>query len=114
MALWRNYHSIIGELRQVSSVEKRVNEARRMGFSRIIVPKQSNNRKKLKHKRYGGGNTKASTGVVKYTGIDCIEAENVMIAIEHGLVSRIPKYKKKQYNDKSKTIIDDDEHDDWA
>lgn len=108
----------LGELRQVSSVEKRVNEARRMGFSRIIIPKQSDNRRG-KRKRFGSSPKQSS----KFIGIDCIEAEDLMNAIEHGLVSKIPKTRSKKKEKKSNEkdaleilrndlLIDDDDDDD--
>ena len=101
----------IGELRQVSSIEKRVNEARRMGFSRIIIPKQNDNRKKMKSKQFS--NTKSQ---LKFSGIDCIEVEDLMSAIEIGLVTKIPKRRKKttvgRDTDKDQLPIFDDEDND--
>lgn len=108
-------------MRQVASVEKRVNEARRMGFSRVIIPKRNDSKRvKQKQRRFG---ISGSTETVNFTGIDCIEAEDLMNAIEMGLVSKIPKkrYNKAQnkqvLSDSSQFtsdpwIIDDDEEDD--
>jgi len=107
---------LLGELRQVASLEKRVNEARRMGFSSVIVPKQKVEQKS-KQKGYNRG-IQSST-----RGIDCIEANGLLDAIEKGLTSKIPKRKnrKSSYKKSDKTsqsdddldelIIDDDEED---
>jgi hypothetical protein len=115
--------TIIGELRQVSSIEKRINEARRMGFSRVIIPRQSDKRMS-KQKRFRG-----SSRSINVKGIDCMEANNLMEAIQNGLVSKIPKKRSKKKGQMSKEetnsydflknddtkdnlIIDDDEDDD--
>jgi len=37
---------LLGELRPVHSLEKRISEARRMGFSRIVTPSSSSQKKK--------------------------------------------------------------------
>ncbi len=106
---------LLGELRQVASLEKRVNEARRMGFSSVIIPKQMIERKGYK-------SIQASA-----RGIDCIEASTLLDAIEKGLTSKIPKKKAKKnrfkgsrgsksspplYGDETELIIDDDDDDD--
>jgi len=111
---------LLGELRQVQSLEKRVNEARRMGFSSVVVPKQQ-----VEKKGSGYGKTRSLQSLTR--GIDCIEAKSLMEAIEKGLTSKIPKNKAKgksykksggkqsppMYNDELEDlIIDDDEDDD--
>ena len=88
-----------------------------MGFSRIILPKQSD-KKRGRGKKFT--NTRQS---INFTGIDCIEAEDLKDAIENGLVSRIPKKRPKKKKIKSQgmdsyeiqkndLIIDDDDDDD--
>jgi len=110
---------LLGELRQVSSVEKRINEARRMGFSRVIIPSR-NGGKKAKRNKFGRYSSAQSK--VNFSGIDCIEANNLLDAIENGLVSKIPKKQppRKKYKNSSKHnnsgakddfIIDDDDDD---
>ncbi len=96
-----------GELRQVTSIEKRVNEARRMGFSRIIIPKRNDSSKSKKRYQRTARNEN-----INVTGIDCIEAENLTNAIELGLVSKLPKRKSKKKkvgsNDELPLFDDDD------
>jgi DNA repair protein RadA/Sms len=114
---------LLGELRQVASVEKRVNEARRMGFSSVVVPKQ-NVEKKSQRMGYSGRSRSIQAST---RGIDCIEAASLIDAIEKGLTSKIPKKKTKKkkfkgsgmgkksmplYEDDENLIIDDDEDDD--
>ena len=111
---------LLGELRQVQSLEKRVNEARRMGFSQVIVPKQY-------VQKSGKGSTGRTRSLQSLTrGIDCIEAKGLMDAIQKGLTAQIPKKKAKKksnnksdkqsaplYNDELEDlIIDDDSEDD--
>jgi len=112
---------LLGELRQVQSLEKRVNEARRMGFSSVIVPTQQ------VEKNNGRGHTGRTRSLQSLTrGIDCIEAKGLMDAIQKGLTAKIPKKKaKKASYKKSETpsaplysdeledlVIDDDSEDD--
>lgn len=84
------YTPTSGELRQVTSIEKRVNEARRMGFSRIIIPKRNDSSKSKKRFQ------RAANENINVTGIDCIEAKDLTTAIELGLVAKIPKKKSKK------------------
>ncbi len=115
------------------SIEKRINEARRMGFSAVVIPKQKYFDPKNRNNKKGGTTITAGRSIQSsIRGIDCIEAENLMDAIEKGLVSRIPKRKKKtstpgggyskqrrkKYNAEQMVdheddfIIDDDDEDD--
>ena len=102
-----------GELRPVASIEKRINEARRMGFSAVIVPKQNHSQRAKGKGSWQNANFKKNIP----RGIDVIEAKNLMDAIEKGLVARIPKkkphkkQKSKKYKPKDDFIIDDDEED---
>lgn len=81
---------LLGELRHVSSLEKRVNEARRMGFSRIITPDQG---RRSKGPRIGKVVNHRSSNV---NGIDWIKCEYLIDAISAGLVSRLPLTKGKR------------------
>uniref|UniRef100_A0A7R9VCI5 RecA family profile 1 domain-containing protein n=1 Tax=Pseudictyota dubia TaxID=2749911 RepID=A0A7R9VCI5_9STRA len=106
---------LLGELRQVISLEKRVNEARRMGFSRIITPDGGRRRKgslikKESRRRHNNAN-----------GIEWIKCEGLLDAISAGLVSRLPLTKGNRLKmpkseigsgDVGTLIIDDDDYDD--
>ena len=112
---------LLGELRQATSLEKRINEARRMGFSRVVMPKQRS-RAKGKRKTY----KRSIQSSVR--GIECVEADGLMNALEKGLVSKIPKNRSKKKRNtgrgskkgaplfedglEQELIIDDDEDDD--
>ena len=87
--------TIEGELRQVSSVEKRINEARRMGFSRIIIPNRRKGNKVKRNRFRQYSNTQKKFNLA---GIDCIEANNLMDAIDNGLVSKITKKQRAKKN----------------
>jgi predicted ATP-dependent serine protease len=76
---------LLGELRTVPALEKRLHEARRMGFSRVISPKDyrmNGNRKKT---------AKQATTVSQINGIEWIQCSNLLSAINEGLVHPIPK-----------------------
>lgn len=72
---------LLGELRPVPAVEKRLQEARRMGFSRVITPRA----KGSKHKSGG------STSFSRTNGIDWIQCDRLLDAINEGLVAKLPK-----------------------
>jgi DNA repair protein RadA/Sms len=111
---------LLGELRPVSSTEKRIQEARRMGFSTIIVPKIKSSGKRGKY-------IKSLQSTVR--GIDIIEVDNLRLALEKGLTSKIPKKKPRKErrlrehsasyedlglddDDDDEFIIDDEDSDD--
>jgi len=119
---------LLGELRPVNSLDKRIGEARRMGFSRIVTPMSSSGTKK-------GKSAPAGRKEVSKGGIKQIMCDNVLDAINCGLVDELPtqhtrsgpKLKKPKYsskrtsrrNDEAKSlslesfdIILDDENDD--
>ena len=109
---------LLGELRQPASLEKRVNEARRMGFSAVVIPKQRI--AEIKNKR--GYKSRSKSIQSSTRGIDCIEAQGLKDAIEKGLTEKIPKKKARQknfkkaekgkmslYEDFDDLIIDDDD-----
>jgi hypothetical protein len=77
---------LLGELRPVHSLEKRISEARRMGFSRIVTPSSPTGR--------GGGKRKqgkdAGPREVSAGGITQLMCDNVLDAINCGLVTQLP------------------------
>jgi DNA repair protein RadA/Sms len=64
---------LLGELRTVPSIEKRLQEANRMGFSRVITPLTATNRK--------GPTTMTST----VHGMEWIQCRTLQAAIDQGL-----------------------------
>ena len=88
----QNTYPMLGELRAVSSAEKRINEARRMGFSRIVIPKQNMNYSPQKKAKWGKSYQKSQSAF----GIECVECETLREAINAGLVSPIPKKIKRK------------------
>ena len=112
---------LLGELRPVHSLDKRISEARRMGFSRIVVPAASNQKKKREGKMRPGPR-EASAG-----GIKQLMCDNLMDAINCGLVSKLPAKQTKSGAMLNKTqrsisggrpndafdVIEDDEDDDY-
>lgn len=79
---------LLGELRPVSVMEKRLKEARRMGFSRIVTPR-SRPRKGSKRGSFGSSSTSVR-------GIEWIECDTLRDAINKGLVRELPKKGKGQ------------------
>jgi predicted ATP-dependent serine protease len=76
---------LLGELRTVPAIEKRLQEARRMGFSRVITPRDyrsKNSRKK---------NVQQPITVTQVNGIEWIQCNSLSHAINEGLVHPIPK-----------------------
>ncbi|KAL9180494.1 hypothetical protein ACHAXT_010947 [Thalassiosira profunda] len=73
---------LLGELRPVHSLEKRIGEARRMGFSRIVAPSSASGKKK---KKVDAGPKEVSVG-----GITQIMCDNVLDAVNCGLVDSLP------------------------
>lgn len=109
---------LIGELRSVPSIEKRIAEAKRMGFSRVVTPKihsKNNFRKK------NFSSTISSRSFVE--GIEVIECDNALDAINSGLLTKIfpqrPKAQKRQglkgnennrwINENDLLIVDDED-----
>ena len=78
---------LLGELRPVHSLDKRISEARRMGFSRIVTPSaaSSSQKTKRKGKMHSPGPKEVSAG-----GIKQLMCDNVLDAINCGLVSSLP------------------------
>ncbi|KAL7532259.1 hypothetical protein ACHAXR_007554 [Thalassiosira sp. AJA248-18] len=77
---------LLGELRPVHSLEKRISEARRMGFSRIVTPSSSSKKKK----REGRNSSAPGPKEVSAGGIKQLMCDNVLDAINCGLVMKLP------------------------
>jgi DNA repair protein RadA/Sms len=85
---------LVGELRPVPSLKKRITEARRMGFSRIVIPKRfgggGSNSNKKKNSKW---NQKSPDDMLpesnKMTDIEVIECDNLLSAINEGLVTKL-------------------------
>jgi predicted ATP-dependent serine protease len=107
---------LLGELRTVPALEKRLQEARRMGFSRVITPKD--------YRSKGSRRKTAQQGatVTQINGIEWIQCSNLASAINEGLVHPIPKRPSQQrpksqsnygsYSDDFRLEILDDADDD--
>lgn len=77
---------LLGELRPVAAAEKRIQEARRMGFSRVITPRAKGSKKK----------SDGSITFKRINGIDWIQCERLLDAINEGLVAKLPKGRAKR------------------
>lgn len=77
---------LLGELRPVPALEKRIQEARRMGFSRVVTPRAKGS------KQRAGGTTTFS----RANGIDWIQCDRLLDAINEGLVAKLPKARRRQ------------------
>ena len=87
---------LLGELRSVSGIDKRVKEAQRLGFSRVITP--ANRKGGRRAKRYNQPSSERTTAT-SY-GIDVIECQTLINAINEGLVSRF-KFKSRRKDNAS-------------
>lgn len=85
---------LLGEIRSVPSVDKRIQEARRMGFSRVVAPPVS--RKKQKH-------------VTNSHGLTIVHCKSLRDALDEGFVrplsSLSPKKKPTRKNQDSPETI---------
>jgi predicted ATP-dependent protease len=77
---------LLGELRSVPALEKRLQEARRMGFSRVVTP--CDYRSKGSRKSKGKQST---TTITQINGIMWIQCTTLASAINEGLIHPIPK-----------------------
>jgi DNA repair protein RadA/Sms len=75
---------LLGELRTVPSIEKRINEARRMGFSRVISPPDHRRNKSTKK-------TSQDITSSRINDMEWIQCKTLRSAINEGLVQPIPK-----------------------
>ena len=73
---------LLGEVRPVHSLDRRVGEARRMGFSRVVTPPAD---RRAPRKGGGSGPRKVSKG-----GIKQLMCDDLLDAINCGLVDRLP------------------------
>ena len=73
---------LLGELRSVPAIDKRIQEARRMGFSRVIAPSVG---KKRRQKQ-----------VANAQGLKIIYCGSLRDALDEGLVKPISSFKKKR------------------
>lgn len=84
---------LLGELRSAPAIEKRIQEARRMGFSRVVTPRAKGSRK----------STNGSTNFTRMNGIDWIQCDGLLDAINEGLVTKLPKDRRRR-NPKAKNV----------
>jgi DNA repair protein RadA/Sms len=80
---------LLGELRYVPALEKRIQEARRMGFSRVVTPRDAASRRSS---RKPGQRTSSSS---QMNGLEWIQCDTLLDAITAGLVQPLPKRKAK-------------------
>jgi hypothetical protein len=84
---------LLGELRSASAIEKRIQESGRMGFSRVVTPRAKGSKK----------NTNRSTNFTRINGIDWIQCDGLLDAINEGLVTKLPKGRRRR-NPKAKNV----------
>jgi Subunit ChlI of Mg-chelatase len=77
---------LLGELRSVPAIEKRLQEARRMGFSRVVTTRDYQRSKKGR-KQFAN----KKTSVSQVHGMQWIQCGDLQSAINEGLVRPIPK-----------------------
>jgi DNA repair protein RadA/Sms len=87
---------LLGELRSVAALDKRIQEARRMGFSRVITPAVSRRKGSSKKGAKKNGRTTSTTS----QGMEWIQCDTLMDAIEVGLVAPLPQPKRKSRSTK--------------
>ena len=86
---------LLGEVGIVGSIDGRISEARRMGFSRIIMPARRRRGKGRGGKGVSYRLNDSGGGGGGAHGIECIECSTVIEAIKAGLVGGLPKGKKR-------------------
>ena len=97
---------LVGELRPVSSLKKRITEAKRMGFSRIVVPKRLGSKKHNKWTKKQEYTPESN----KVADIEVIECENLLNAINEGLIHKIYPdggARRKSKNESSERLFTD-------
>ncbi|CAB9519409.1 DNA repair protein RadA [Seminavis robusta] len=114
---------LLGELRPVAAMEKRILEAQRMGFLRIITPMT------YTRKQQQSGKMRSGKGFITTTehGIERVQCSTLLAAINAGLVQQLPKRRKRDSTARRKgvsapgslgdlnldpPILDDDDDDD--
>jgi hypothetical protein len=78
---------LLGELRRVSAMDQRLLEASRMGFSRVVTAPHKGGKQKGNQKAQGRGSNRIH-------GMEWIQCDNLMDAINSGLVSPLPSRTK--------------------
>lgn len=87
---------LLGEVRPVAAMEKRIQEARRMGFSRIVTPISY-----TKGGTPGGKHRKKGQAILtREHGIERVQCDMLLAAINAGLVRELPQRRKRK-NSKS-------------
>lgn len=82
---------LLGELRSVPALEKRLQEARRMGFSRVVTPRDYRSTRGPAGKpRSSAKKQQQKTSITRVNGIEWIQCETLQSAINEGLVQPIP------------------------
>jgi DNA repair protein RadA/Sms len=81
-----------GELREVQAIEKRLHEARRMGFSRVVSAR-----------RRGDNSRRAIPVPSPVRGIEWIQCDKLLDAIGAGLITALPKRRYQRITPTSRT-----------
>lgn len=85
---------LLGELRPVQAIEKRLQEARRMGFSRVVSAPEYSSRK--------GGKQKSPVA-----GIEWVQCRDLMEAIGAGLEKPLPKRRARKRSSQVGSVSSD-------
>ena len=84
---------LLGEIRSVPVVEKRLQEAKRMGFSRVVTSRVFDRKKK-------NNNIRGKPSFSRIYGIDWIQCDTLVDALNEGLVRRLPTRVQRKTNRK--------------
>lgn len=88
---------LLGELRpNLAALDKRLEEARRMGFSRVITARDGRGGSKAKRYYNKKQRTTTTSSTTRVAGLEWIQCENLLEAINAGLVSPVPKRKPRR------------------
>lgn len=87
---------LLGELRMVPALDKRIAEARRMGFSRIVTPREYSTGKKR-------ANQNLPIAIKTIDGLEWVQCEKLMDAINNGLTQNVPKVRRTKKRGPQKT-----------
>ena len=112
---------LLGELRSVPALERRIQEAQRMGFSRVVTPRDHSRQR-------GKAKSQGRTTFSRFNGMDWIQCDTLRDALNEGLVRHLPKgrrnlQQKKKYSGTTapgtleelmlnEVIVDDEDVDD--
>jgi DNA repair protein RadA/Sms len=80
---------LLGEIRSVPVLEKRLQEAQRMGFSRVITPRVSSRAR-------GKAAKKGRASISRLHGVEWIQCDTLLDAINQGLIREIPKRQRRK------------------